>query len=350
MLNLLENLYQGQDLSFEQASHSFQEVLKGKLELPVVAAMLAALKTKGETVEEIAGAAAALRQQAQRFPTSAYSVSDCCGTGGDGLNTINVSTLVAIIAACAGVKMVKHGNRSVSSKCGSADLMEQLGVNIDLTAEQSKQLLDDVNFCFLYAPDYHQGVKHVMPVRRALKTRTIFNLIGPLANPALPDTQLLGVYDEQYLEPFAKILDLLGTKKALIVHGSGLDEIAVHGPTKLVRLDHGKIETLDLTVADFSAQQHDLAAIQVGDDLDNKTAALNLLRGEAPAAQVDMVAVNCSALLVLNGLASDFKEGYGIAKNIIQSGQGYQHLEKIKRKSNQAAVNLEPQEKEVSHG
>lgn len=346
MLNLLENIYQGQDLSFEQSSYSFQEVLKGEVELPVVAALLAALKTKGETVEEIAGAAAALRQQAQYFPPSAYSLSDCCGTGGDGLNTINVSTLVAIIAACAGVKIVKHGNRSVSSKCGSADLMEQLGVTIDLTAEQSKRLLDEVNFCFLYAPDYHQGVKHVMPVRRALKTRTIFNLIGPLANPALPDIQLLGVYDEQYLEPFAKILDLLGTKKALIVHGCGLDEIAVHGPTKAVKLEHGRIEKVELSAADFSAQQHDLSAIQVTEGVDNKTAALELLRGQAPAAHIDMVAVNCSALLVLNGLASDYKEGYMIAKDIIQSGKGYQHLEKIKTQSS----SVREQRKEVSHG
>ena len=190
MLNLLESVYQGQHLNFEQASLSFREVLKGDIDMPVVAAMLAALKTKGETVEEIAGAAAALRQEAQDFPPSEYSVSDCCGTGGDGLNTINVSTLVALVAACAGVKIVKHGNRSVSSNCGSADLMEQLGVKIDLIPEKSKALLDDTNFCFLYAPDYHQGVKHVMPVRQSLKTRTIFNLIGPLANPALPDTQL----------------------------------------------------------------------------------------------------------------------------------------------------------------
>lgn len=330
MLNLLENIYQGQHLNFEQASASFSQVLQGDIELPVVAAMLAALKTKGETVEEIAGAAAALRQEAQYFPPTEYSVSDCCGTGGDGLNTINVSTLVAIVAACAGVKIVKHGNRSVSSKCGSADLMEQLGIRIDLSATKSKALLEQVNFCFLFAPDYHQGVKHVMPVRRSLKTRTIFNLIGPLANPALPDTQLLGVYDEQYLEPFAKILKLLGTKRALIVHGSGLDEIAVHGSTKAVRLNGDSIEKFELSPEDFSAKRHDLSAIQVTEGVDNKTAAIQLLSGEAPEAHVDMVAVNCSALLVLNGLAADFKEGYSIAKGIIQSGQGLQHLQKIK--------------------
>lgn len=333
MLSLLENVYQGQHLNFEQASSSFREVLQGGIELPVVAAMLAALKTKGETVEEIAGAAAALRQEAQYFPASQYSVSDCCGTGGDGLNTINVSTLVAIVAACAGVKIVKHGNRSVSSKCGSADLMEQLDININLSAEKSKQLLDSANFCFLFAPDYHQGVKHIMPVRQSLKTRTIFNLIGPLANPALPDVQLLGVYDEQYLQPFAKILDLLGTKRALIVHGSGLDEIAVHGSTKAVSLTDGVIESLELSPQHFSAKQHDLSAIQVTEGVDNKTAALALLGGHAPEAHVDMVAVNCSALLVLNGVANDYKQGYQISKDIIQSGSALEHLNKIKELS-----------------
>ncbi|WP_223669197.1 anthranilate phosphoribosyltransferase [Kangiella shandongensis] len=333
MLSLLENVYQGQHLNFEQASSSFREVLQGDIDVPVVAAMLAALKTKGETVEEIAGAAAALRQEAQYFPSSHYSISDCCGTGGDGLNTINVSTLVAIVAACAGVKIVKHGNRSVSSKCGSADLMEQLGVNINLSAEKSKQLLDSTNFCFLFAPDYHQGVKHIMPVRQSLKTRTIFNLIGPLANPALPDVQLLGVYDAQYLLPFAKILDLLGTKRALVVHGSGLDEIAVHGTTKAVSLNSGVIESLELSPQHFSAKQHDLSAIQVTEGVDNKTAAIALLSGDAPEAHVDMVAVNCSALLVLNGVANDYKQGYQLSRDIIQRGRALEHLNKIKEMS-----------------
>ena len=155
MMQLLESIYQGDSLNYAQATESFQAVLKGQVEAPVVAAMLAALKTKGETVEEIAGAAYALRQEAVAFPQQDYLVSDCCGTGGDGLNTINVSTIVSLLAATAGVKVVKHGNRSVSSKCGSADLMERLGVNIHLKPAQSKKLLDDTNFSFLFAPDYH---------------------------------------------------------------------------------------------------------------------------------------------------------------------------------------------------
>ncbi|AOE50082.1 anthranilate phosphoribosyltransferase [Kangiella sediminilitoris] len=333
MLNLLENVYQGRHLNFEQASCSFREVLKGDIEIPVVAAMLAALKTKGETVEEIAGAAAALRHEAQYFPPPQYSVSDCCGTGGDGLNTINVSTLVSIVAASAGVKIVKHGNRSVSSNCGSADLMEQLGVNINLSAAKSKELLDSANFCFLFAPEYHQGVKHVMPVRQSLKTRTIFNLIGPLANPALPDVQLLGVYDEQYLEPFAEILKLLGTRKALIVHGSGLDEIAVHGQTKAVSLNNGVITMEELTPEDFSAKRHSLSDIQTSKDIDNKTSAIKLLTGKGTEAHIDMVAVNSSALLVLNDLAGSYDDGYQIARDLIQSGKALQQLEKIKELS-----------------
>ncbi len=332
-MQLLESIYQGDSLNYAQATESFQAVLKGQVEAPVVAAMLAALKTKGETVEEIAGAAYALRQEAVAFPQRDYLVSDCCGTGGDGLNTINVSTIVSILAATAGVKMVKHGNRSVSSKCGSADLMERLGVNIHLDPAQSKKLLDDTNFSFLFAPDYHPGVKHVMPVRQSLKTRTIFNLIGPLANPALPEVQLLGVYDKQYCRPFAEILKILGAKKALVVHGSGLDEVAVHDSTFAVSLDDGKIEELHLTPEDFGITRHSIASIQANSIEDNVESAIHLLQGKGPEAHLDMIAVNCGALLVLNGLAHDFTSATHNAKKLLSSGKAYEQLQLIKEAS-----------------
>ncbi|WP_071818310.1 anthranilate phosphoribosyltransferase [Kangiella koreensis] len=333
MMQLLETIYQGESLNYLQATESFQAVLQGRVEAPVVAAMLAALKTKGESVEEIAGAAYALRQEAVKFPQSDFSVSDCCGTGGDGLNTINVSSIVSILAATAGVKIVKHGNRSVSSKCGSADLMEQLDINIHVSPEQSKQLLDDVNFSFLFAPDYHPGVKHVMPIRQSLKTRTIFNLIGPLANPALPEVQLLGVYDKKYCRPFAEILKILGAKKALVVHGSGLDEIAVHDSTFAVSLDDGVIQEFTLSPENFGISRHSIASIQANDVEDNVAAAKQLLKGQGSDAHIDMVAVNCGALLVLNNLADDFKAGTKLAKELLKSGQAYQQLQKIKEAS-----------------
>ncbi len=334
MLQLLENIYQGKSLNLQQALASFNEVLTGKVELPVVAAMLAALKTKGESIEEIAGAAQALREQALPFPKADYSMTDCCGTGGDGLNTINVSTLSALVAASLGIKMVKHGNRSVSSNCGSSDLMEALGINTHLSPKQSKRLLDNTNFCFLFAPDYHHGVKHVMPVRQSLKTRTIFNLIGPLANPANPDTQLLGVYDVKYCEPFAQILKILGTKKALIVNGSGLDEVAVHASTDAVLLDGDEIKNLKLEPDDLGIQQHDIQSIQVTTVDDNLQAGIAVLKGQASEAHIDMVAVNTGAVLFLNDKADTLKSAVQIAKQHIVSGKAFDYMQHIKEHSN----------------
>ncbi len=330
MLQMLENIYQGKHLSFEEAQRSFIELLSGNIEVPVAAAMLVALKTKGESIEEIAGAAHALRKEAISFPTRDYLASDCCGTGGDGLNTINVSTLSALVAASVGIKIVKHGNRSVSSKCGSSDLMKALGINISLTPEQSKTLLDKTNFCFLLAPNYHQGVKHIMPIRNSLKTRTIFNLIGPLANPAEPELQLLGVYDKNYCKPFAEILKILGTKKAMIVNGSGLDEIALHNKTDITLLDNGEITSFTVTPSDFGLKSHSIESMQVDSIDDNYQAALNLINGKGAESHVDMVAANTGALLYLNDRALNLKDGVAKAKEVIVSGEVAEHLDKIK--------------------
>lgn len=330
MLQMLETLYQGKHLSFEQANESFKELLTGNVEVPVAAAMLAALKTKGESVEEIAGAAYALRKEAVKFPARDYVANDCCGTGGDGFNTINVSTLSAFVAATLGVKVVKHGNRSVSSKCGSSDLMGALGIKFNLSPEQSKGLLDKTNFCFLLAPDYHQGVKHVMPIRQSLKTRTIFNLIGPLANPAEPEIQLLGVYDKNYCRPFAEILKILGTKKAMIVNGSGLDEIALHGDTNIAFLNDGVVTDMLITPQDLGLKKHSIESMQVDGVEENLSAALALLAGKGSEAHTDMVAANTGALLFLNDKSESLKAGVALAKEAIRSGAVKNHVAIIK--------------------
>ncbi|NVJ68419.1 MAG: anthranilate phosphoribosyltransferase [Gammaproteobacteria bacterium] len=334
MLQMLEDIYQGRHLSFEQAKVSFSELLTGKVEVPVASALLAALKTKGESVGEIAGAAYALRKAAMPFPKTDYITSDCCGTGGDGFNTINVSTISAFVAATLGVKVVKHGNRSVSSKCGSSDLMDALGINYQLSPEKSKQLLDRANFCFLLAPQYHQGVKHVMPIRQSLKTRTIFNLIGPLANPAAPDIQLLGVYDSRYCKPFAEILNILGSKKAMVVNGSGLDEVALHDKTDIALLDNGSIETFSISPKDLGLDKHSIEDMQVDTKLDNLSAALKIMSGKGSQAHNDMIAANCGALLYLNGEAPSLKDSVRLAKDTILSGQVAEHLQLIKEVSN----------------
>lgn len=334
MLQLLENIYQGKNLDLEQSLSSFTELLKGQVEQPLVAAMLIALKTKGESVEEIAGAAKALREQAKPFPKTHYSMTDCCGTGGDGLNTINVSTLSALVSASMGVKIVKHGNRSVSSHCGSSDLMSALGINTQLTPEKSKDLLDKTNFCFLFAPDYHQGVKHVMPVRQSLKTRTIFNLIGPLANPALPDIQLLGVYDKKYCESFAKILNILGTRKALIVNGSGLDEIATHDITHATYLEDGEINNIIMTPESLGIKKHSLSDIQLSNIEDNIALGIDVLKGKAKESLIDMVAVNTGAVLYLNEISEQLSDCVQLAKEHITSGKTFEHMQLIRELSN----------------
>src|SRR5687767_9555083 len=221
----LMQLYSGRSLDQSAAQGLFEELVAGALGEPMIAAMLVALRLKGETADELIGAARALRAADAPFPRPDYLFADSCGTGGDGAGTINVSTAAAFVAAAAGLPVAKHGNRSVTSRCGSADVLEQLGVKLEIGAEQSRRALDETGICFLFAPLYHPGLRHAGPVRRALKIRTIMNVLGPCVNPAEPQVQLLGVADPALLEPVARTLAALGVANALVVHGSGLDEI-----------------------------------------------------------------------------------------------------------------------------
>ena len=214
----IEQLTIKQSLSYSQSKALFDEIMQGNMSDIELTALLISIKMKGEVSDEIAGAAASMRENAVAFNTTCSQLADSCGTGGDGSNTINISTTAAIVAAAAGINMVKHGNRSVSSNSGSADLLKALGINIDMSPEQAAKCLEQTHFTFLFAPHYHSGVRHAMGVRTALKTRTIFNILGPLANPAAPDVQLLGVYDESLCMPMAQTLKTLGTQRAMIVH------------------------------------------------------------------------------------------------------------------------------------
>jgi anthranilate phosphoribosyltransferase len=237
---LLESLVNGRSLTQAQAEHFFTQVIQGKVAPELLASMLTALKIKGESPAEIAGAAIAIRANATPFPSLDFDVADCVGTGGDGANTINISTTAAILAAACGLKMAKHGNRSVSSMSGSADLLEAFGVNLTMTPETAKQCLEQANLCFLFAPAYHAGFKHAAPVRKAMGIRTLFNILGPLVNPAHPKVMLLGVYTPTLINTIAESLLLTGVKRAWVVHGSGLDEIALHGQTQLTEINQGK--------------------------------------------------------------------------------------------------------------
>ena len=231
---IVARLLDGKDLDQREAELLFGELVEGRLAEPLMSAAFVALRLKGETADEMTGAAFALRAAARPFPRPDYLFADSCGTGGDFSGSINVSTAAGIVAAACGLPIVKHGNRSFTSKCGSADVLEALGARLDLSPERSRQVLDETGFCFLLAPLYHPGIAHAGPVRRALKVRTIMNLLGPCLNPARPSVHLLGVAEPKLIRPVAETLKALGVERALVVHGSGLDELALHGFTEAV--------------------------------------------------------------------------------------------------------------------
>ncbi len=326
MSKIQEKIFQKQHLSQQEAFEIFNQFIKGEKDPISITATLIALKMKGEQPEEVAGAASALRNNASYFSRPDYSCADSCGTGGSGKHTLNISTLVSFIAAEKGLKMVKHGNRSISSKCGSADVLEQLGVNIEMSTEVARRCLDEIGVTFLFAPLYHRGVKHVMPIRNALKTRTIFNLLGPLINPSAPDYQLMGVYSPEYCYAAAESLRLSGCKAAMVVHSCGCDEITLEGKTHVAELVDGKIIEYDLLPSDFGLPEASLDSLVGGSPEENAKAFTGLLQGKSSAEIVNTVAANSGALFYLSGHSKSLKQGVEEAKEIILNGSAYKKL------------------------
>ncbi len=326
MREFLEKICDKKNLTQDETRTLFQMLVRGEIEPVAISALLVGFRTKGETPDEIAGAARALRQAATEFPRPDYPCADSCGTGGDGANTINVSTAVALVAAEMGIPMVKHGNRSVSSKCGSADLLEQLGVKIDAEPEVARRCLDQEGFCFLFAPQYHGGLRHAMPVRKALGIRTMFNLLGPLVNPAAPEYQVMGVYRPELCKPVAQVLGLLGCKAALVVHGQGLDEIAIHGPTTAALYENGDVSEMTLSPEQVGRTTFPLEQIRGGEAEENARAITRLLKGEGEEAHKAVVAINAGALAWVCGKSKDLKNGVELARNTIDSGNSFKRL------------------------
>jgi len=330
----LEHLYAGKSLSSAQSQAFFELVVQGDIDPIVLSSVLTALKIKGETPNEITGAANALLAQAKAFPRPDYPFTDIVGTGGDGLGTINISTASAFVAAACGVKVCKHGSRSVSSKSGSSDLLAAFGVNLDMSPETARRCLDELNVCFIFAPQYHAGMRFAGPVRAALKTRSIFNVLGPLVNPARPDFELMGVYAPELLKPIAEVHKQLGMKRVMVVFGSGLDEVALHGETQVAELKDGAVTEYTLTTADFGVESYPVEAIFGGTPAENKVIIEKILQGKGTDAQQAAVAVNVSALLVLNGFADDFKQGTTKALEMMTSGKPLQLLQALAEQSN----------------
>ena len=324
--NPLPRLLTGEDLAAEDAAHLFERLVLGRLEPAEIAGMLIALRMKGETAEEMVGAAQALSAAALPFARPDYLFADCCGTGGDGSGVINVSTAAAFVAAACGLPIAKHGNRPVSSRCGSADVLEALGAPVEVAPAEARRLLDETGFCFLFAPAYHPGMKHAALVRRQLEVRTVMNLLGPCINPARPPVQLLGVADPKLLRRIAQVLQAIGVERALVVHGSGLDEVALHGETRAIRLAQGLLTELELTPEEAGVERAPLKAVTGGDAVENAERLRRLLGGGGTRPEQDIVALNAGALLMTAGRAASFREGVEQARDALLGGRGGQVL------------------------
>ncbi|WP_165311108.1 anthranilate phosphoribosyltransferase [Vibrio ziniensis] len=331
MQNIINKLYEQQSLTQSESQELFDHIIRGEMDPILMSAVLTALKIKGETPDEIAGAAKALLANANPFPRPDYDFADIVGTGGDGSNTINISTTSAFVAAACGVKVAKHGNRGVSSKSGSSDLLDSFGINLAMSAGDTRKALDDLGVAFLFAPQYHGGVRHAMPVRQTMKTRTIFNILGPLINPARPNIELMGVYSLELVRPIAETMLQMGLKRAAVVHGSGLDEVAVHGETHVAEIKDGKIVEYTLTPQDFGLETYPLDAIKGGEPEENRAIITDILNGKGTPAQIAAVAVNVALLLRLFG-KEDLKANAAQAIDVMNSGKAYELVQQLAKR------------------
>ncbi|MDQ6576694.1 MAG: anthranilate phosphoribosyltransferase [Haemophilus parahaemolyticus] len=325
---LLEKLFNHQPLDKAESTFFFTQVMQGKMPNEQLAGALIALKMRGETIDEISGAVTAALENAAPFPTPDYAFADIVGTGGDGHNTINISTASAIVAATMGYKVAKHGSRSVSSKTGASDVLSELGINIQVPAETARKALDEIGICFLFAPLYHAGFKYAIPVRQALKTRTLFNILGPLVNPAHAKRQLLGVYSPEILKIYAETVKALNHEHTIVVYGAGLDEVAVHGETQVAEIENGDIRYYSVIPEDFGVSRYPIEALKGGEPAENAEKIRALLQGKGEAAHIDAVAVNVAMLMRTFG-EPDLKANVAKVKAVLASRKAFETLNKL---------------------
>ncbi len=317
------------DLNQSQMAEMMSEIFDGKTTDAQVGAMMAALATKGETVEELAGAARAMRKKAHRIQAAAMPVVDTCGTGGDGLKTFNISTTTAFVVAGCGVTVAKHGNRSVSSRCGSADVLETLGIRLDTDPEVVEEAVGEIGIGFLFAPLYHSAMRFAAKARTEVGLRSIFNMLGPLTNPAGANCQLLGVFAPQLTEIFAEALRLLGARSAFVVHGhDGLDEISVCAPTRVSQLENDMIRTYDIYPEQYFGRLAEPDQMTGGDPAENAAITRKILTGEKGPKR-DVVLLNTAAALVACRKAADLTTGIALAEEAIDSGAAMDKLEAL---------------------
>ena len=319
----------GQNLSFDAAKEVMNEIMSGETTPAQIAAFLTGLRMKGETIDEITACATVMREKSLRLEPD-FPVIDIVGTGGDEAGTFNISTTSAFVVAAGGVPVAKHGNRSVSSKSGAADVLEHLGVNLDLTAEQSKLLLKNTGMCFLFAQTYHSSMKYAGPVRKELGVRTIFNILGPLSNPAGATMQLLGVYDEKLVKPLAQVLSNLGVNRGLVVCGEdGLDEATVTGPTHVCEIRFGALTHYKITPEQFGLTSSSLEELKGGTPSDNAEITRAILKGTLKGAKREIVLLNSALSLYLGTDDCTISQCMDTAARLIDSGKAYEKLEEF---------------------
>ena len=325
----IRRIVAGKDLERQEMFDVFGEMMDGRISDIQKSAFLVALRMKGETAEEITGAAMAMRQRVTPLAVSNVDLVDTCGTGGDGRGTFNISTVAALVAAGAGAMVAKHGNRAVSSSCGSADVLVELGVAVDLDAPRMAQVLERTGISFLFAPKLHPAMGAVAGVRRELGVRTVFNVLGPLTNPAFARRQVIGVYADHLVDVLARVLLALGATHALVVHSrDGLDEISVSASTRVAELREGSIRTYEVAPEDIGVGRHPIESVSGGDAKENARIAREILGGEE-SARTEIVAANAGAALYVAGAAGSIRDGAALARESIASGRAKEKLEQL---------------------
>ncbi|NQT71408.1 MAG: anthranilate phosphoribosyltransferase [Chloroflexi bacterium] len=329
----LVKVVEGNDLDMAETEGVMSEIMSGNATPAQIGAFITALRIKGETADEIAGCARIMRENALHVNPKRDDVVDTCGTGGDSSGTFNISTTVAFVAAGAGLGVAKHGNRSITSQCGSADLMEALGVKIDLAPEQVAQCVDDVGIGFCFAPAFHPAMKYATPVRQEIGLRTVFNILGPLANPARARRQLIGIYSADLTETLAKVLLAMESEHAFVVHGAGgIDELSITGINRVSELKNGFVKTYDLDPGQLGLGKANMSDLLGGTLQENAQITRSILGGEK-GPQRDVVLLNASAVLVAGGKADDFSEGISLAAEVIDSGKALQKIDELAKMS-----------------
>jgi len=330
----IEPLLLGRHLTFDQAGQVLDIIFEGEVPESQIAAFLTAMRCKSASSAELAGLAKSLRDHCIKVDTGLDNLVDTCGTGGASVKTFNISTASAIVAAGAGVRIAKHGNRAITSKCGSADVLMELDVNIEAGPAVVAECIKKAGIGFMFAPKHHPAMKYVQPVRKSLGFRTVFNILGPLANPADAQGQVMGVPELSLMSTVAEALNLLGVKRAMIVHSDGLDEISTMGSTKILQLKAGKITESVLNPADYGIKKASLDDLKGGDAKSNAETVRNIICGKETGAKKDIVVLNAAAAIIVGGLADDFASAIKTAAKAIETGSAMRHLEKLVAVSN----------------